>query len=447
MKRVESTVAHARGMFLGSGLGPKLVRAVISGAGIRFAGMFFGFLVSVQLARSLGPDGYGVYGLAMAIIAVLTVPTEFGFPQLATREIAAAHVHGQWERIRALLQWFTRTILILSSLLLLAIFLLLWINIAQPEKALSQTLLVGIFLIPAVALLHLYCSALRGMQHLVVGQVPDILLRPAFHSLLLFLVFWVVGYPESPQAAMALGVAAVTAGLGISILLLKTRLPDAKTQIYKIDGSLLWRDALPMAMTEGMRMLQGHIVVFMLGIFTLASVVGYFKVASGVMVLISTPIALLNIIGAPVISRLYNQDDRFRLQRLLSMLSLAMTVSCSLLALPFLVSGEKLISWGFGSEFIPSAGLLNVLIVGILGSSIFGASAGLLNMTGHAGRVTRASVWSILALVSACMILMPNLDATGGALAAAGSLILWNFLMWRDGKKYLGLDSAIWSRV
>lgn len=50
------------------GLGPLLVKAFLGSAGLRIAGMGFGFLVGVQLARGLGADGYGVYGLAMSIV-------------------------------------------------------------------------------------------------------------------------------------------------------------------------------------------------------------------------------------------------------------------------------------------------------------------------------------------------------------------------------------------
>lgn len=434
----------ARTYLAGTSLGPTLLRAVIGGAGIRIAGMFFSFLVGIQLARGLGPSGYGIYGLAMAIIAVLTVPTEFGFPQLATREVAAAHVLERWQRIRSLLKWFSKTIVALSLMLMLLVAAVLGFAVDLQEPGLSHTLLTGLLLIPAVALLHLYSGALRGLQHLVVGQVPDTLLRPFLHSLFLFLVVWLAGRQLTPQVAMGLGVLAAVLSTGLALVLLRTRIPAHASEPMRLNTGRLWRDALPMAMTEGMRMLQGHIVVFMLGIFTVASIVGYFKVASAMMLLISTPIALFNLIAAPLIARLHQQSDHERLQRLLSYVALGMTASCLALSLPFILRGEVLISWIFGEEYQPSAMLLNILLVGILANSVFGASASLLNMTGHAGRVTLASGYALMALLTGCLIAIPIAGAAGGAVAASGSLTLWNFLMWRDGQRILRLNAAVW---
>src|SRR5690606_41939833 len=107
-------IARLRDYLGGAGLGPVLVKAVTGSAGLRIAGMGFGFLVGVQLARGLGAEGYGTYGVAMSIIALLTVPTEFGLPQLLTREVASAQVRQDWARMRGILRWSSRVSLLLS---------------------------------------------------------------------------------------------------------------------------------------------------------------------------------------------------------------------------------------------------------------------------------------------------------------------------------------------
>jgi O-antigen/teichoic acid export membrane protein len=201
-----------------------------------------------------------------------------------------------------------------------------------------------------------------------------------------------------------------------------------------------------MAMTEGMRMLQGHVVIFTLGLFAVAAVVGQFKVASAIMMLVSMPITLLNVISAPVISRLHQQNDVARLQRLLSSLALAMTLACGALALLFLLSGKALVIRTFGDVYQPSVIIVNILILGIMGNCLFGASAGLLNMTGNAERVSRASLLAVMVLILSCLVLVPDFGAIGGAISASGSLILWHVMMWRDAKRILGLNTAIWAR-
>jgi hypothetical protein len=46
-----------------------LERELIGGAGVRMLGPAMSFLVGVQLARSLGPTGYGKYGTIMAVVS------------------------------------------------------------------------------------------------------------------------------------------------------------------------------------------------------------------------------------------------------------------------------------------------------------------------------------------------------------------------------------------
>ena len=50
-------------------LGRKLIGATVGGAGVRVLGPAMSFLVGVQLARSLGPTGYGKYGTIMAVVS------------------------------------------------------------------------------------------------------------------------------------------------------------------------------------------------------------------------------------------------------------------------------------------------------------------------------------------------------------------------------------------
>ena len=72
------------------GLRAFLVRAVAGASAVHLVGMLFAFLVGVQLARGLGVEGYGQYGIAMAAIALASIPGEFGLSRLVTREVASS---------------------------------------------------------------------------------------------------------------------------------------------------------------------------------------------------------------------------------------------------------------------------------------------------------------------------------------------------------------------
>ena len=71
-----------------SELGRRLSVATASGGAIWALGTLATFGVGLILARSLGPEGYGIYGTVIAIVAILAVPGQLGLPILATREVA-----------------------------------------------------------------------------------------------------------------------------------------------------------------------------------------------------------------------------------------------------------------------------------------------------------------------------------------------------------------------
>lgn len=423
------------------GLGPKLVKATAGSTGVRIAGMFFGFLVGVQLARGLGVEGYGTYGLAMSVVALLSVVTEFGLPQLLTCEVAGAQVRNDWGRVRGLLSWSGRLVLLISLAVLLAVLGWLWISGRGLATSLAQTLLVGVLLVPLVAEGRIRSAALRGMQFIVRSQLPDTLVRPIVFSLLLFLTAWFVQL--NPQVAMGLGVFAAAVAFVCSWAMLRHALPEAAMSTSPQFAAAEWRSAaLPMALTEGMRVLQGHLSILFLGWMTTVAGVGLFRVASSVAVLMAFPLSLFAIVGAPVIARLHAQNDRERLQRLLSWLSLGMTGSTVAMSLPFVIGGDKLLGLVFGSEFAASNPILLVLCLSTVMTAFFGVNAVLLNMTGHQKRVTRASWISLSVMGVLGPVMIYAFGALGAALASTISMLVWNTQMWRDGLRLLSLDAS-----
>lgn len=436
-------IQRSRKYLAGGGLGPLLIKTVIGSAGLRIAGMFFSFLVGVQLARGLGVEGYGVYGLAMAIITLLTVPTEFGLPQLLTREVAAAQIAKDWGRLCGILKWSGKIVLLISVVITVAV--VIWLAAIERDfsSALSMTLIAGLLMVPLVALGNLLSATLRGLQYIVKGQFPDTLVRPASFSLLLFLIP-LVSVPLNSVLAMGLGALSAACAFGAALAMLWKYLPsETYTAIPRIQSHDWWSSALPMALTEGMRVLQGHLVILLLGFMVTVAMVGLFRVAGSMLLLINFPVSLFNVVGAPIIARLYAQGDRARLQRLLSWVALGMVSSTLLLTLPFFFAGVPLLSTVFGEEFGDANTPLLILCGGALLNAFFGANAALLNMTGHQVRVTRASVVSLVLLVVTSLPLIILFDVVGAAIANALAMLAWNILMWLDARRLLILDTSL----
>ena len=422
---------------------PSFVSLVTSSAVVSIVGAGFAFLVGIQLARILGSEAYGQYGLVMSIIAIISVPTRIGLPQLLTRELASYQVQNNWGLIRGIQGWATKINLALSAVVILLI--VLWLKVAAHElsRPVQLTLLAGLVLIPLMGQTSLREASLRGLQHIVRAQLPDVLIRPAFFSLLLFL--WSLTTLEpSPVVAMGMAAASVAvAWIGAGVML--SRVTPA--QMYSVKSTYQvkswWPSALPMALSECMRVVQGHLVILLLGLMSTVIAVGLYRVASSVSTMLTLPVTLLMAGGAPMISRLHAQGERRQLQRLLRWLSLAMVLFTLVLVAPFLVFGSELLSAIFGPDFGTANQPLMILGCGMVGNACFGASPALLNMTGHERRVTRASTLALVFLLLSSPPLIYVFDIIGAALAYVFSMLLWRGLMWFDGLVLLDLDSSI----
>lgn len=426
------------------GFGPTLVRTMAGSAGIRIVGMAFGFLVGIQLARGLGAAGYGVYGVAMSIISLITIPTEFGLPQLVTREVAAAQARNDSLLIRGVFQWANRTVIFLS-LAVATVGLVAWLFFEELfSEGVAVTLIAGLPLVPLVALGNLRGAALRGLQQIVRGQAPEVILRPFILSLLLMLASVFIPSGLSPTVAISIQVIAAAIVLIVAANILRDFLPKITLVAVPATQSKAWlRSAIPMAMTEGMRILHGNVSILMLGALALTPLVGVFRVATSMGMLVNMPIALLNIVSSPIFSRLHVAGDKKRLQRMLSWIAVAMVIGVATLTLPFLILGPQLLIILFGIEFGESNTPLLVLSFGTIIGSTFGAGATLLNMTGHEKRVARAFGLSLLALLLFSPLFIHLWGAVGAALANSLAYILWCFLMWLSARRQLQLDTSI----
>ncbi len=433
-------VGRLKRYLLGSGLGPFLIRASAGSGAIHAAGMLLAFLVGLQLARGLGVEGYGVYGIAMAVIAVVSIPGEFGLPRLVTREVAAASASGDLPRLFGVIRWADRVslrvALPLSAIIALGGFLVTSRNSSPVAVAIA----IGAPIIPLVALAKIRGAALQGLHFIVRGQIPFRLLRPLAFSLLLLVLF--TFWPEADAAdAMALNGITAAIALLVGYLWLRDRLPPRPASLVHTSGWLA--STVPMALSDGMRILQMNLIVLILGLLMAPEQVGLFRIAASTVVAIAAPIGMMNLTVSPVMAKLFAEGDRRRLQQVVTHTARVMALAVVGLSLPFLLWGEALLSFAFGREFVPALPALLILCVGQIFSAAMGPSGSLLMMTGHEKRVTRASAISLTLSVASAVVLVPYWDLLGAAFALAFAITTWSVLTWRDATRLVAVQTSL----
>lgn len=153
-------------------------------AAVRLVGMAAGFVLTVVLARTLGPEGVGSYGYAVMLLALAAGPVNRGWATVMLRATARArgdrNGHGgtaKWGEVAGLLRWGLRLALGLTLMLALGPRLLI---LGPPGHGVlglgTLALLAGVLFFDQLSGLRL--AGLRGFDHPVWGQVPEMLLRP-----------------------------------------------------------------------------------------------------------------------------------------------------------------------------------------------------------------------------------------------------------------------------
>lgn len=427
--------ADLRAQVLRGGIGSLLVK--VGNAGL-------GFVTAVVLARTLGADGYGVYSYAFALISLLSIPAQFGLPNLVVRETAKAHAMEQWGLMRGLWRWASGVVGAISLVIALVGGGILALCSEHFDSLKTATFGFGLLLVPLMALGNLRGAALRGLGQVVSGQLPEMVLRPLF--LVLLVLSAAMFLPEGTLTAvnaMELHVAAAAAAFLIGAWMLKRMRPaplrGAPVPAYNMGQWL--KSALPLGLIGSMELLSSYTDILLLGLFVSAQDIGVYKVTTQLAVLVSFPVMAINMVIAPHVSRLYAVKDKQSLSRLVKTSVSASFAGAGIIALCLVLFGKTIIGLFFGPEFEGAYFPMLILCGGQLLLAAYGPLVTLASMTGHeyqtAGIIAIGAVVNIVLAV----ILIPWLGLVGAATATMLSLIVWRTLLYRGVRKWLGLNT------
>lgn len=403
------------------------------------------FLVGVLLARQLGPSGYGIYSLAMAVSALVGMFTEFGLPLLTMREFAAAEAKSSWGEAAGLVRWADRVIVAVSLILLGGFFAAdMALDFAE-RSAFLATMAWAIVLVPVVGLAKLRGLALLSLGHTIGGQFAVLVLRPGLFALALAVV-WLSRSDLGPVEAMTWQVASAGIALlavGLAFRRFRPPMLRAATPVYR------WRPwlaaTMPMGMTEGLRLLQTQMATFMLSLLATTAAVGLFRVAAAAAAICLLPITILNVVASPYFARLHAEGDRDQLQKVVTSVGLGMFVCVAAIALPLALFARPLLTFAFGSQFGSSAPAFVILLLGNLGACALGPAVNLANMAGLERQVTMSTGVAVLIVTLTALALIPVLSATGGAIAVVAAIAGWNGILAAIVRRRIGINPTIFA--
>jgi len=401
------------------------------------------YISQIVVARVVGATSYGYYAYVLAWMTLLAYVSALGFDVALLRFVASYRSRQNWDLLRGVVQYAQRRVYAASAALVVpGIFIvLIWGNRIPPE--LRDTFLVGFPLIPILAFLWVRCAFLRANDLVVIPLVSSLIVRDAVLIAIVIFAGVVLGW--RPPAQFVMMAMLIGAGLGLlTASRTKGRLPfQGGEDIAPAYEAAVWRRAaLPLLVIGAVEVLMNRAGVIFLGWIGETKNAGIFSLAFNIAFLVAIPKTAVNTLFAPTISRLFDRKDHAQLQELVTKSTMWSLCASAIIALGLLIIARFLFGW-FGDNFSDGLPALRVLLIGQVFIAAAGSQLPIMTMTGNESGAVMLILIGAAVNVAATIVLTLWLGMTGTALAAVGSIIIFNILMaifiWRRLRLLPGL--------
>ena len=376
-----------------------LVRAVLA------------FLVSILLARYLGPDGFGAYAYLWSIIAILAPFTVFGLEQIGLRHLVTTPARQPAILGSALALRITGA-LVGVALASAAIALLGAPIGASPE--------LGAF--AALSLLFMPSEAINGVfkarERMAWIAAPRIAISCVAAAVTAAAVL--VGGVLADFVAIRVGEAALVA----AVTLLALRLADSAWPRFKVDRALvrsLLREGWPLFLSALSVVVYMRIDQVMLGSLSPAAELGYYSVAVRIAeALLFVPMAMSAAYYASLVNA-FNSGSPGAFEREIQAYYDVSGLSAWAIALLVALAARFVLVPGFGEAYAPAVPMAYILAGSIVFASIGVARSTMLTIRGWVW--TPVITTSAGALVNLLLnfLLIPAYGGIGAAIATLAS--------------------------
>lgn len=399
-----------------------------SGAFILKAGnVFLWLIVNIILARRMKPDHFGIYAYVVSLINVLCMPAALGLPAYILREVASYRVNQQYGLLKGLIKRADQAVIIAGSCLILLSAIVSTLFFSLSERIIAFYIALPLLIVNPITTL---CqAALRGFRRIIVGLLPDNLLRPGLF-LILLTILWYTKTRLDEKSALSMLLIASFIGLLYSFYMRHKSISGIDRTNDVQYQTMHWiRGALPFIFLDSLMVINNQTDIIMIGIFRTSSEVGLYKVAAqGAQIVVFILFAVNMTIG-PVISELYHSNQMKNLQRLVTSSSRVIFGISAPIALVFIIWGEPIIRLFFGREYVLSSVPLAILCIGQLFNASMGSVGLTLNMTGNEKETVKGVMGSAIINIFLNLFFIPLYGIKGAAVATCISIIFWNAML------------------
>jgi O-antigen/teichoic acid export membrane protein len=405
------------------GLKHQLATAMAGTFILNFVSRLLMFGATMLLARLMGPQNYGVYASAIAVVTLVGVPASLGLPNLIVRNVATYRAHEAWELMKGLLLRSNQSAILVT--ILVAIILYLVQSPLEARFGLDAELLwVTYALLPLTLLGAMRTATLRGLHHIVLGLAPESVVMPGVFIVAVLILGMFVHVQLTSLEVLVARVVAVASAFVIGSIFLIAKLPGKLRHIKPEYRMAQWaRSAGPLMWVGAMSVITFQTDVVMLAALRGPADAGIYQVAARAAALVAFVSVISNISLQPTLARLFAQGDLAKLKQVARMAARIMFGSALLVSIIFISASSELLKLFYGSAYANGSMALRILSAGWVLVALTGPARNTLIMTG--GEKAAAISISVAATLNVVLnfLFIPRYGVSGAALATATSLI------------------------
>jgi O-antigen/teichoic acid export membrane protein len=420
-----------------SGSVSRVGRSGILAFAIFVVGAGLTYCAQLLIARIVGADTYGVYAYVLAWMTVAAYFSALGFDVALLRIVPTYQAQQANGLIRGVIQYAQRRVMAVGmTVVALGVF----VGLLAPTWATSETsktILVGVWLVPLLAILWIRCSILRAFGMVALPVASDRVVRDGVLIALVFAVAISSTRTLDAQFLMILTVVGACAGLALATYGMRqvTSLNGIRAKPEYDETS--WRTfAAPLLIIGAAEILLNRTGILVLGWTGDARNAGIYSLVFNISFVVALPRTAINTRFAPMLASVFARNNQAVMQDLVNKSASWSFVAATAIAAIMWIFAEPMLGW-FGRDFVAGAPALRILLAGQVFAASTGSQLYIMTMTGHERTAAGLLVVCTIVNIVLTTVLAGSFSLTGAAIATTATLIVWN----------MGMMHYIWRRL
>ncbi len=419
------------------------------------------FLLTLVLARGLSPSDFGQYNIALSTVAILVNVGTMGMDRTAVRFLSIRIVQNDGAGLRRVLITCIGTVALAAAVVALAFHAV--------AASVMETWLHAPGLVPCVGIMAIWLffatvqgevtESFRGLNDIrmasLLGGIRSNGMVTAVGVCGAMAVLTFTGKLNLERALWVMVVvAAVIVGVGLARLNVSSRRIAAATQA-NARPPLPWTlrqafgEAWPYWIAAFIVAIQAQGGMWLAGALDTTSNVARFSVAQRLILLLSGPMIIGNMVLPPIIAQLHAAGQIKRMERVIRSVSGLILLPSLALTLALVFGGKVFLQSVFGPFYATAYPMLVILCVGQVFNVATGAWQTVLPMTGNQRLMLVISTSAMVTLLVSGLILGRLYGVMGVAVGVGTSVVVSNLVgmftvRWRLGLwTFASLDPAL----